>query len=305
MNLVAFNRHYQEHESLRLLQLQYRANIKRELFFKAYASNFVQSKSNNSKEFYRMLETKVFSQNGEDGILIYLLMKLNLINLYEVPVDGGSRFWFDIGCGGKSSNVRILTDHFKWSGIGIDSNLKQLEMQKKEFEKIANSNVIFLNEMVSEENVDKIYSFYTKCAPDVISIDIDSFDHYIFAGTMLNPAIIIIEYNSQFAEEMLGVRKTAPIKDFSKFNLGASLAFLVALAKHKGYTLICCESSGVNAFFVRTDLAEKYHIPSVEWQIALYPNVHLGNRIIEQGTDKLEKHYFSDLMHFLEELSAN
>jgi hypothetical protein len=36
---------------------------------------------------------------------------------------------------------------------------------------------------------------------------------------------------------------------------GASLASLTALARKKGYTLVGTNSTGVNAFFVRDDLA--------------------------------------------------
>ncbi len=37
---------------------------------------------------------------------------------------------------------------------------------------------------------------------------------------------------------------------------GASLLSLAKLGKTKGYTLVGCDKKGVNAFFVRSDLAE-------------------------------------------------
>jgi hypothetical protein len=45
-------------------------------------------------------------------------------------------------------------------------------------------------------------------------------------------------------------------KHHSGVYFGASLAALTALGAAKGYALVGCDSTGVNAFFVRHDVAE-------------------------------------------------
>jgi len=46
-----------------------------------------------------------------------------------------------------------------------------------------------------------------------------------------------------------------PLEGAPKAYRGASLAALDALARSKGYRLVACEPSGVNAFFLRHDVA--------------------------------------------------
>jgi hypothetical protein len=96
---------------------------------------------------------------------------------------------------------------------------------------------------------------------DLLSIDVDGNDFWIWkAIEVIQPRVVVIEYNAS-----LGSHKSLAIKynpTHSKLNYhplgwyhGASLTALTKLAKDKGYALIACESSGVNAFFVRKDIS--------------------------------------------------
>jgi hypothetical protein len=51
------------------------------------------------------------------------------------------------------------------------------------------------------------------------------------------------------------IPKDQPLEGAPKGYNGASLAALEKLARSKGYRLVVCDASGVNAFFVRHDVA--------------------------------------------------
>lgn len=59
-------------------------------------------------------ESKVFSQNGEDGVLE------KLIDLLKFPAKG---FYVECGAGdGHESNTRILREFHSWKGVMFDSS---------------------------------------------------------------------------------------------------------------------------------------------------------------------------------------
>lgn len=95
---------------------------------------------------------------------------------------------------------------------------------------------------------------------DILSIDIDGSDYWIWkAINNINPRIVVIEYNAAFG---MNRSVTVPYEpDFDRFKKhksgyyhGASLKALTKLGKEKGYSFICCDSNGVNAFFIRDGL---------------------------------------------------
>ena len=89
---------------------------------------------------------------------------------------------------------------------------------------------------------------------DVISIDVDGQDLWIWMALDFQPTIIIIEQNPNFLT--LNEALTVPFDprfqwDGTKY-YGASLGALVKIGTNKGYKLVY--SNGVNAFFLRSDL---------------------------------------------------
>ena len=65
-----------------------------------------------------------------------------------------------------------------------------------------------------------------------------------------------MEYNALFGPERAVTLPCAPLpEDAPKGYSGASLVAIERLAARKGYRLVLCEEAGINAFFVRDDLA--------------------------------------------------
>jgi len=83
--------------------------------------------------------------------------------------------------------------------------------------------------------------------------------------TAASPRIVILEYNSMFGpDRAVTVPYDAEFDRHRRHTLyyGASLQAWTKLAVHKGYRLVAVEPSGINAFFLRNDLAP--HIPACD-----------------------------------------
>jgi hypothetical protein len=93
---------------------------------------------------------------------------------------------------------------------------------------------------------------------DILHIDIDGNDYWIWEAIETTPAVVIMEYNSNF-----GIDRAITIPYDPEFNRtrahssnlywGSSLKALYLLASDKGYKFIGCNSAGNNAYFVRND----------------------------------------------------
>jgi hypothetical protein len=92
---------------------------------------------------------------------------------------------------------------------------------------------------------------------DSMSIDIDSFDYWLWnAITVCTPRVLVMEHNGLFGRERaVTVPDAPPPEGAPKGYGGASLAALEKLARAKGYGLVICEDAGINAFFLRDDVA--------------------------------------------------
>jgi hypothetical protein len=120
---------------------------------------------------------------------------------------------------------------------------------------------------VTRENINALIAD-NGCAGevDLFSLDLDGCDYWIWeAMTACSPRIVILEYNSMF-----GAERSVAIPYNEKFDrhryhtayYGASLTALTRLSARKGYRLVAVEPNGVNAFFLRNDLAP--HIPACD-----------------------------------------
>ena len=210
----------------------------------------------NMRNELRSREFKIHSQNGEDGVLLYILSKIGIKNRVSV----------NLGCGGYSSNTANLMINFGWGGLEIDGSDKSIQ-QTKQFlvDNIGHElkNIYFKQCWITKENINDIIEQTGITGEiDLLSIDIDGNDYWIWEGIdVIKPSVVIIEYNASFGLERSLSVKYDPQFDISnhptRWYHGASLTALTKLGKRKGYSLIGCESNGVNAFFVRNDLMQQ------------------------------------------------
>lgn len=137
-----------------------------------------------------------------------------------------------------------------WSGVFIESDpisFKQLEFKYKN-----NNAVKTINEMVTPENIQQLIDKNVTDI-DILSIDIDSHDYWVWEAISSKPKLVIIEYNVALEGKKV-LKKDAPGTWDGTTAYGASIDAYIDLAKKKGYTLIHTDFNGVNAMFIRDDL---------------------------------------------------
>ena len=194
------------------------------------------------------LEYSNFSQNGEDGIIEYLVEN----------IKNNDKFFVEIGCGNgleNNSTNLVLND---WSGIVLDieNNIKQY----RKLLKIINPNkkITTISSYLNLSNVNKVIDIKKKNKIIFFSLDIDSFDFYILNEIFkynIFPIIISLEYNAFLGHDPITV------KYFPNFNrkifdknkglyFGASLNAWKTLLKKYNYDFIGVDKNGVNCFFV-------------------------------------------------------
>jgi hypothetical protein len=95
---------------------------------------------------------------------------------------------------------------------------------------------------------------------DLLSLDIDGNDYHVLENVVfLNPRAIVLEYNAKLPPPVKWVM--AYDQYHTKTNtdyFGASLKSFEYLLYKRGYCLVGCNISGVNAFFVRKDLVKEH-----------------------------------------------
>jgi hypothetical protein len=190
-------------------------------------------------------ELRVFSQNGEDGVLIEILNRIGVTHRYFVE------FGIQEGVEG---NCILLADVLGWSGLFLEADPELFGVVSRKY---AGTPVTVLRELVTADRFDAILgSAGVPVDLDVLSNDIDGNDIYVWEALSTHkPRVVVIEYNS-------GIRHDGPVAQphdpdrvwdgGSAF--GSTVAALEAVGRRKGYTLVHTELTGTNAFFVRDDL---------------------------------------------------
>ena len=194
------------------------------------------------------VEFQVFSQWGEDGIINWLTDKFS-----EIP-----KIFLEIGTEDyNESNTKFLLINKNWDGYLIEADNEAVKKIKKQ-RIYWKHNLRIENQFINKDNINNIIKkMGVPKNIGLMSIDIDSVDYWVLKELkVLNPSIIICEYNSLF-----GLKKslTVPYKKnflrskehFSNLYFGASIKAFDDLMKKKGYFLIGTNSAGNNAFFMK------------------------------------------------------
>lgn len=217
-------------------------------------------------------ESSIWSQNGEDGILLNVFSR----------IGATSRRFLEFGCGtGLECNSANLALGFGWSGLLLDANATHIKKAQTFFEDHLGDDagrVQLRADFVTPENINDLLSEVTPEGGDVdlLSIDVDSIDYWIWhAVAGFRPRVVVCEYNASFGpKRSVTVSPRDGFDPFTKhasgYYHGVSLTALHKLAAARNYQLIGCDSAGVNAFFVRSDCANG--LPNVDPAQAYVPN---------------------------------
>ncbi len=196
-----------------------------------------------------------YSQNEEDGILLFLFSLLGTTNKKSVEICAGD---------GVENNTANLIINHGWNGLLFDGDEKNVAVGRNFYAHCPDTWVFpptFAHAWIDAENINTlITSNGFEGEIDLLSIDLDGVDYWIWkAIDCIRPRVVVIEcHNIWTADRAV----TVPYRpDFNKFDIhpdysGASLGALVKLGRQKGYRLVGSNRYGFNAFFVQSGLGE-------------------------------------------------
>jgi hypothetical protein len=207
-------------------------------------------------------EFRVFSQFGDDGIIQYILSRLDLPTAEHRFIEFGVEDY-------REANTRFLLVNDNWSGLIMDGSEHYISCIRNE-QIYWRHDLTALTRFITRENINSIIEdagFGKRIG--ILSVDVDGNDYWIWeAITSVDPSVVIVEYNGVF-----GSREAVTIpyqEDFVRQNAhysylywGTSLPALCHLAARKRYTWIGCNSAGNNAYFVRSEHAHLFHQPAL------------------------------------------
>jgi hypothetical protein len=205
-----------------------------------------------------------FSEFEEDGQLLYLLTLAGSASRTVVEISSQD---------GRVCMATNLLVHHRWRGFLFDGDPVFVKEGQRFFAShpaTRSAPPVMKTEWFTRENVNRLLAAAgVPTGVDVLSLDIDGNDLYLWSAMTMRPRILICEFNNAVPSELA---LTIPYKpDFSFAALpadqamfrSASLGAFVAVSRRKGYRLVGMNALGFNAVFLRDDIlgAEIPEIP--------------------------------------------
>jgi len=187
-------------------------------------------------------ENRIHSQFGEDGIIAAITQALRINRGYYVEFGVGPRHPDTLATDGIEANTRVLKES-GWAGLWMDGHDYPPEHGvQKEWISVLNINLL-----LEKYKVPKDF--------DLISIDIDGQDPWVWMALDARPKIVIIECNGNFD---YGDSRIMPfdmnyVCDGTTW-FGGSITALGKIGESKGYVQVY--TNAINSFFVRKDLLQ-------------------------------------------------
>jgi hypothetical protein len=191
----------------------------------------------------------LYSQGDEDGIIRQIFDRIGT----------DTRSFIEFGCGDglENNTAALLLDG--WRGLWIDGDPQLCARIRATYrDEIRDNRLTVASAFLTRENINEVISDNWEGGVDLLSVDIDGNDlHVLNAMKGLDPRLIIVEYNARKGPSIDWVMSYNPahVWDDSDY-YGASLKAFERLMERKGYSLVGCSITGINAFFVRNDLVD-------------------------------------------------
>jgi hypothetical protein len=189
-----------------------------------------------------------YSQNDEDGIIREIFNRVGTTSRTFVE--------FGIGTGLENNTLALLYEG--WRGLWIEAADESARSIRENLQMtIADGTLQLIHSRVTAENINDLISSAMNLEEiDLLSIDIDGNDIHVFKAIhCIKPRVVVIEYNPTFRPPTLFCIDYDPEHVWRRDDcLGASLKLLEVEFENKGYSLVACNVTGANAFFVRNDL---------------------------------------------------
>jgi hypothetical protein len=218
---------------------------------------------------FQDVEFRAFSQNGEDGILLYIfsLIGMGTRRCVEVCASDGT----------QCNTANLIINH-GWHGLMFDGN-EQLVKRGMRFYSGLGDTFCFpprlVHAWITRENInDLIREQGFEGEIDLLSLDIDGNDYWIWqAIDVVRPRVVIAEIQCIWGSDRAvsvpySHEFTTRFVDRFAIYCGASLPAFVKLGRKKGYRLVGVQNLGFNAVFVADGVGEDL-LPEVDAETCL------------------------------------
>ena len=205
------------------------------------------------------VDYKIFSQNGEDGIINYLTSQLNI----------NKPKFIEIGVGDYSeSNTRFIFETvYTWN----DNWLYKIFEKSKRNVLIWKGQLEIIEQQVSNKNILHLINSKIFWKSWHFSLDIDGVDYWIIKELPKNfSKIAIIEYNPIF-----GIEKHVTVPNLDNFNrtdyhysnlcFGMSLKAAIKVMEEKNFYFVGVNLMRNNAFFVSNIFSKDDYFRIAGW----------------------------------------
>jgi len=197
-------------------------------------------------------EFRVFSQNGEDGIIDWLVGLAP--GIPERFIEFGVESYTE-------SNTRFLLRNRNWRGMVIDGSAENIDRIRAD-EISWQHDLTAVASFITAENIESLIADAGFAGElGILSVDIDGNDYWVWQAIgNASPWLVIAEYNAVFGDlHPLSVPYRPDFArtraDSSNLYFGASAKALQHLAASKGYACLGSNRAGNNLFFAREDIA--------------------------------------------------
>jgi glycosyltransferase involved in cell wall biosynthesis len=187
-------------------------------------------------EPFNAYESKQYSRNGEDGLILELFARLRVSDPFFVE--------FGVKTGDECTTA-LLAKTYLWKGVMTEDDGAAFAALRQNYSAYPNVRPVQIRP--TRENIAALFA--ANAVPrdfDLLAIGIGGNGYHLWeAVAEYRARVVIVEYNPAY-----------PPPQQNNDDYGASLTSLTLLAARQGYALIGLESKGASAFFVRRDLLE-------------------------------------------------
>jgi len=210
------------------------------------------------------VEFRAFSQNGEDGILLFVFGLIGMGQRRGVEICAGN--------GIQCNTANLIVNH-GWHGLLCDGNKRLIEKGRDFYSRLGDTYCYppkLVSTWITRENVNQIIKGNGYEGPvDLLSLDMDGVDYWVWESLdVIRPRVVIAEIQCIWGSDRAVTIPYAHdfrsqlIDRFGVYS-GASLPAFVKLARKKGYRLVGVQRLGFNAVFVEEGVGEEL-LPEVD-----------------------------------------
>jgi len=228
-----------------------------------------------------------YSQSGEDGVLEYIISQLPSKDKWCVE--------FGAWDGKHLSNTYHFISDLGYQGVLIEADK---EKYKKLSQQMESYNVVCFNKFVNYSGPDTLDNILQLTSIpkdfDLLSIDIDGNDYFIFDSIKLySPKVIIIEINIMNKPQISQIND--PASPIIWGVTGSSIKSISELAQSKGYKLIA--NVGCNAIYIRQDYFHIFYSHELKPEDVFLFEGHKYSQLSLK--EKIKKFYFKIFFYYI------